>query len=150
MSTSYESAISLLQDTVVTFYAGSEPVGDTGVLQPSWGSGTTAYIDKMTVKQTMSTADHSAGQNPNPIYRATKYDYQTDVEMKLFDDSTQKAIFLGQQFKIVGVSTINSVTRTVTLLGIITDIEEEHGTPSTWKFTMKPYAVGGAAPYTVA
>src|SRR6185312_9611763 len=140
----FESAVSALQDTLCTFYIPN--VGDTGVLPDDWGAGVVCYIDKVNIKSSINTADHSAGQNPYPINRATKGDGQLDIEFKYVVSPWQLSFQAPRQIKMVQLSTINSVSKTVTITGIITDVENEIAGPSTYKVTVKPYAVTGQPP----
>ena len=142
MSQPYLPAISLLEDTIVNLYLPTANGGDSGV-RATWGSAVLYGVDKINQKGSLTTADHSAGQNPQPINRGTKFDGEVTIEMKAFVDATQgnMGMFVGEQIKVVGVATLATHTMTSTIIGIITDIEIEISGPSTYKVTIKPYGV---------
>jgi hypothetical protein len=146
----YASAISLLEDTsgacTLSYQAG---VGDTGVLS-TFATSVIVNVDKISIKRTMTTADHSGGQNPEEINRATKFTGSADVELKLYVDANPTIFKVGLQVQLAVVATIGADSLTVTLQGIITDADPEFSGPSTFKITIKPYAVTGAAFITLA
>lgn len=148
MAITYEAGVNLLQGTVGTlnYQAG---VGDTGVLS-TFATAVIINLDKVSIKRSATTADHGGGQNPEEIHRINKYVTQVDVEMKLYADATAPLFIPGLQVQIVVVGTVGAHTVTVTVQGIITDLDIEFAGPSTYKFSMKPYAVGGASSFVIA
>ena len=146
MAITYEAAVSLLEDTVATL-SYTVGTGDTGVVS-TFATTTLVNIDKASVKRSMNTADHSGGQNPEEIHRGTKFTTSTDLELKLYVDAIMPVLRVGLQIQLVTVATMNAHTITVTVTGIITDVDLEFAGPSTMKLSMKPYAVGGIPSYT--
>ena len=138
--------MNLLEDTVCTFFIPG--TGDTGVVA-TWGSGFIANVDKINVKETGTTADHSGGQTGYPITRFNKIDSEVSVELKLFVEANTILFRARNQFKMTGVATLAGAAVTITYTGIITDSEFEISGPGTVKFSAKPYAIGGANPLSV-
>lgn len=149
MPSPYEVGVSLLEDcqgaVTLSYQAG---VGDTGVLS-TFATSVIVNVDKISIKRSMNSADHSGGQNPEEIHRATKFTGSADVEMKLYVDANAGIFAAGLQVKLTTVATIGSHNVTATLQGILTDVDIEIAGPSTFKLSIKPYAVGGAAFITV-
>jgi len=146
MAITYEAAASLLEDVVgtVSYTAGT---GDTGVLS-TYATSIIVNLDKVTIKRSMDNSDHSGGQNPEKIMRGTKFDTQTDIDLKFYVDANTAVFLPGLQVKFAAVVTIGEHNVAVTIFGIITDIDNEFAGPSTMKISIKPYAVGGNASYT--
>lgn len=137
------SAINLLQDTVVSLCIPGD--GDTGLKPSAWGTPVTVLVDKVSVKDSIVTADHSAGQSGTPINRANKFDFEVTIDFKLFGkpasgNGITYTCRSGKQIRIL----INATQAATAILGeavegIITEAGREYAGPSTLRVTIKPY-----------
>lgn len=126
------NGVNILLDCTITatFAAADLGGGET------FTNSTTFKADKVSVKITTSTADHSTAQDTTEFHRITKRAWEVTVETKLADSVL---------FSRIGTNALATLSVTAAtglglsgMVGVITSIEPEYSGPSTLKFTLKP------------
>jgi len=129
-----QSALSLLIDCACSmrFSAFDAGGGET------YGTAVSFKADKVAVKKSISTADHSTGQDAWENHRITKYGYEVTVETKLYAQTppTTYTLLNGLQSNDLGWITVTSTGAGFTARGVITSVEADYAGPSTLRFSL--------------
>lgn len=133
------SAVNILLDCVcaMTFSASDLGGGETY-------SGSVSFkADKITVKETMSTSDHSTAQDRITNNRINKVDWDITVETKLYPQTAPSTFSLLDALRSndLGKLVVISTGAGVTGEGIIGDVSVDYAGPSTLKFSLKAHGV---------
>lgn len=111
---------------------------DAGGGEDFSGAATTFKMDKVSLKVTKTSADHSTAQDDVEFHRKTKNSWEVSCETKLAN-ATLLAALKSNELARFTVTALTGLGFTVDAL--ITDFEPEYAGPSTLKFTLKPRGV---------
>lgn len=102
----------------------------------------TFKADTVTVRESITTADHSTAQDQFEMHRMTKATWDVDVETKLYNSSLLAALRSNALAEIIVTAPTGLG---VDAKGIITGVEASYAGPSTMKFSLKCH--GSAVTY---
>jgi hypothetical protein len=105
-------------------------------------SGTVSFkADKISVKETASTSDHSTAQDRVENHRLTKFGWEITVETKLAPQTGPSTFSLLTSLRSndLGKLIVTCAGAGVVASGVITDVSAEYAGPSTLKFTLKSH-----------
>jgi len=126
--------VNILQDCTVTATFSAADLGGGEVF-----SGSQSFkVDKISLKETESTADHSTAQDAVEFHRSNKGSWQCDIETKLHAPALLAAIRNNSLMTII-VTAPNGLG--FTAVGLITGRDFEYAGPSTMKWTLMPRGV---------
>jgi len=103
--------------------------------------------DKVSVKETATTSDHSTAQDRVENHRIGKFGWEITVETKLYPQigSSTYSLLNGLRGNDLGKLTVTCTGAGVIGSGVITDVSVDYAGPSTLKFALKAH--GAALQY---
>lgn len=128
-------AVNILLDVVVTLDGAG---ADDGAATPG-GAPITILVDRVQVRHSMNTEDHSAGQQRGTWHRLTKQDDEVVFEMKLPTVSTAGVLNLVKNNDLLRFTISAGAGNNITGDGLIADVERDYAGPSTLRLTLKRY-----------
>jgi len=132
-----QAAVSLLLDCQcsILFSASDQGGGE------SYSGAVSFKADKVTVKESISSADHSTGQDTVENYRKGKISWEISVETKLYPQTGPSTYTLLQSLRAndLGKLIVTCTGAGVTGQGLIENVEVDYAGPSTLKFGIKAH-----------
>jgi hypothetical protein len=93
--------------------------------------------DKITIKDSVNSTDHSTAQDKVANYRQTKNDWEMTVETKFASATLLSSLKANAVAKIIATAPTGLA---VTAIGLITEASPDYSAPSTLKFGLKAHA----------
>lgn len=116
---------------------------DLGTGSESFSGPISFKADKITVKESVTSADHSTNQDDVAFHRKNKTDWEIDVETKLYSSTLLAALRANALGEII-VTAPDGMG--VDGQGLIMGLDVDYAGPSTMKWSLK--ARGAALSYT--
>lgn len=134
------SGVSLLLDVAATIQIASN--GDDGSSTATYGSAVSINLDSFEPSESITTADHSGGQDLDELHRATKRTGTVEIGFKWGPQGVGAVnvanLTVGARVKITAAVALGTGFGNV-VEGIITDASHAFAGPSTGSITIKPY-----------
>jgi hypothetical protein len=134
------SGVSLLLDVAATIAIATD--GDTGSSTTTYGTPVSINIDSFDVNRSLTTADHSGGQDLDELTRTTKRGGTVEVGFKWGPQGVGAInvanLVIGARVKITAAVALGTGFGNI-VEGIITDDSHSFAGPSTGKITIRPY-----------
>lgn len=133
------AAVNILQDCTcsISFSANDVGGGET------YSGAVSFKADKISVKETVSSADHSTGQDEVENHRKTKSSWEITVETKLYPQTPPStyALLTALRSNDLGKLTVTSTGAGVVGEGLIMGVNVDYAGPSTLQFSLKSHGV---------
>jgi len=92
--------------------------------------------DKVTIKNSVTSTDHSTAQDRVANFRQTKNEWTIDVETKFASATLLSSLISNACARIIATAPSGLA---VTALGLITEASPDYAAPSTFKFGIKAH-----------